>query len=153
MKIDSWVWVALKATTAIAIIATAAFLIKRFVDQTEDSNQQEIDNWIDERLAETFSKKLNQPVQQVLVALRHPNASQLSSEIQQIVESIELLFSKESSSQIMMKLSILYKDGSSFSTSINKTWDSLPGVVRRDFLQTGSQCVCIPWEFSAIKVS
>jgi hypothetical protein len=153
MKSDAWVLVILKTTTVIAVIAAAAFLLKRFVDKLEDSNQNEIDNWVDEHLAQALSNKLNRPVQQVLEELQHQNISKLNSEIQQIVQSVDLLFSKESSSQIMMKLSISYKDGSIFSITADRTWDSLPEIIRKDFLKTGSKNVHVPWEISALKIS
>ncbi|MEM9924823.1 MAG: hypothetical protein AAF915_13890 [Cyanobacteria bacterium P01_D01_bin.50] len=148
MKIDTLVWVGL---TTIAI-GSAAFLLKHFADRIEKSNQKEIDTWVEESLAQALSKKLNRPVQETLAALRHPTIynSELNREIRQVVQSVQLIFSKESSSEYTVKLYLLYKDASTFSTIIDKSWDSLPAIVRKHFLQTGSRTVRIPWEFPVI---
>jgi hypothetical protein len=151
MKIEPWVWAVLKATTAIAIVSAAAFWLRRATTQTEHSNQKEIDQWVDENLAAALSQKLNCPRSHLIAALQQP-AQPLNREIQQIVQAIDLRFSKESAAQIAMKLSIHYQDGSRFSTTTDISWDSLPGTIRRDFLKTGAQSVQIPWEFAAVKV-
>jgi hypothetical protein len=152
MKIETWVWVALKAATAIAIVSAAAFWLRQTAIQTEHSNQQEIDQWVDENLADALSQKLNRSRSQLLTALHQPDHP-INREIQQIVQSIDLRFSKESAAQVAMKLSILYRDGSRFSTTTDIAWDSLPSPIRKDFLKTGTQSVQIPWEFTTVKVS
>jgi hypothetical protein len=146
MKPDSWLWMAVKGGAFVAVLATGAFFLKRLVEQTENSNQQEIDTWVEEKLVAALSKKLNLPSSQILTALQQPS-SELNNEIQQIVESIDLLFSKISSSQIVLKLSLAYSDETLFSTTIEKSWDDLPEIVRKDFIQTGSQSVRVPWDF------
>jgi uncharacterized lipoprotein YmbA len=138
MKIDDWLWVTLKTVAVASSIAMVGVVLKILADKVEDSNQTEIDNWVDERLAESLSKKINQPSSKILAAIRNSDASQIGNEINQILQSIDLLFSRKSSSQITMKLCILYKDDSDFSTTMRKDWDDLPASIRKKFIQTGS---------------
>lgn len=145
MKGESWMWMGVKIALVVAGLTAIAAGLKYISDQTDTETQAEMDTWVNQRLAEALSRKLNQPVQVVGDALKDSTSSSLAQQIEQIVQSVTLTFQRLSSSKFQIQLDLLYKGDTAFSTAIEKEWDDLPATVRKEFLQTGHQTVRRAW--------
>ncbi|HAA28563.1 MAG TPA: hypothetical protein DCE56_13855 [Cyanobacteria bacterium UBA8553] len=145
MKSESWMWTGIKVALVIAGLIAIAVGLKYISERTDIETQAEIDTWVNQRLAEALSRKLNQPAQVVGDALKKPSASPLAEQIEQIVQSVTVTFQRLSSSKFQIQLNLLYKDDTAFSTAIEKEWDDLPATVRKEFLQTEHQTVRRTW--------
>lgn len=144
--IESWIWTGAKVALIVAGLGTIVIGLKHFADQTDRESQAEIDDWVNQRVADALSRKLDQPVQAVRNALQNPARSSLTERIEQLVQSVTLTFRKLSSSTVQIKLDLLYRNDAVFSTEIEKEWDELPATVRQEFLQTGNQTVRRIWD-------
>lgn len=145
MRSEYWMLTGFKVALFVVGIAAIAVGLKYIVNQTNTETQAEIDTWVNQRLAEALSRKLNQPVQVVSVALKDPTVSPLAEQIEQIVQSVTLTFQRLSASKFRIQLDLLYRSDTAFFTTIEKEWDDLPATVRKEFLQTGSQTVRQTW--------
>lgn len=145
MKSESWIWMGFKVALVFAGLTVIVVGLKYILDQTDTEAQSEIDTWVNQRLAEALSKKLNQPVQAVGDALKDSTTSPLAKQIEQVVQSATVTFQRLSSSKFQIQLDLLYKSNTAFSTAIEKEWDDLPTTVRGEFLKTGHQTVRRTW--------
>jgi len=88
-----------------------------------------------------LEKNSNAPLKTVLQLFQGLPNDELLAEIQNILDSVTLNFTKHSPSSIPLRIEIKYKDGTSYSVTIEKDWDSLP---RRIFTK-GSKTVSLLW--------
>ena len=135
----------LKIVITIALAAGGIIWLKRLSEQTEDENLNEIDNWADETVARALEKKLNVPLKAILQLFQGSQNNELLVKIQNILDSVTLNFTKQSPSSVSLRLEISYKDGTSYSVTTEKNWDSLPSPVREEFLRKGNKVVSLPW--------
>lgn len=96
-------------------------------------------------MAKALEKKLNVPLKTVLQLFQGSQDTDLLAKIQSIIDSVTLNFTKLSPSSISLRLEINYKDGTSYSVTIEKDWDRLPDKVREEFLRKGSKTVSLLW--------
>jgi len=145
MRSEFWMWTGIKVALVIAGLTAIAVGLKYISERTDIETQAEIDAWVNQRLAEALSRKLNQPIQIVGDALKNPIASPLAEQIEQIVQSATLTFQRLSSSKFQIRLDLSYRSDTAFSTAIEREWEDLPATVREEFLQTGHQIVYRTW--------
>lgn len=138
-------WTGIKVALVIAGLTAIALGLKYISERTDIETQAEIDTWVNQRLTEALSRKLNQPTQVIGDALKNPSTSPLAEQIEQAVQSVTVMFQRLSSSKFQIQLDLLYKDDTAFSTAIEKEWDDLPATVRKEFLQTEHQTVRRTW--------
>ncbi len=135
----------IKIIIAVALAAVGIIWLKRLSEKSENENRNEIDNWADETVAKALEKKLNVPLKTVLQLFQGSQDTDLLAKIQSIIDSVTLNFTKLSPSSISLRLEINYKDGTSYSVTIEKDWDRLPDKVREEFLRKGSKTVSLLW--------
>ena len=147
MRSESWMWISIKVALVIAGFTAILVGLKYISERTNIETQAEIDTWVNQRLVDALSRKLNQPAQVIGDALKNPSSSPLADHIGQIVQSVTVTFQRLSSSKFKMQVDLLYKESdTTFSTAIEKEWDDLPATVRKEFLQTGNQTVRRAWK-------
>ena len=122
--------------------------ITYFSKQSEKEKLKKIDQWCDEMTAKALEEKINAPVNTILEAFNGVNNIDLLNKVQNIVDSVSLIFTKESPLLISMLLKINYKDETSYSASIQKNWDNLPGLIREEFLRKGTKVISFPWKWN-----
>lgn len=146
MRSESWMWIGIRVALVIAGLTAIAVGLKYISERTNIETQAEIDTWVNQRMTEALSRKLNQPAQVIGDVLKNPSSSPLAQQIEQIVQSVTVTFQRLSSSRFQIQLDLLYEESdTTFSTAIEKEWDDLPATVRKEFLQTGHQIVRRTW--------
>lgn len=148
MKIYSWLGIAILGIGLVAVVS----VINQIAKQAEAENQQDLDDWMNDRIAKALERKLNEPSDSILQVLRGSVNSQLAAQIQRTVHSVTLSVTRKSSgSNVQVRLEMSYADGTSFSATTEREWDRLPGSIREQFLRTGVQVVRFPWNFPGIE--
>jgi hypothetical protein len=133
------------AGIVVGVSAAIYFLVKNH-DKTSKS---ELDNWFEQRLAKALAEKLHESPEDVLKSLEGNSSDELTGKIREIVDFAQLTFTRTSSANdVEIRLNLDYKNGTSFSVTMNWDWDRLPEPIRSEFLRTGKNVVIRPWLFS-----
>ncbi len=129
-----------------SLLGAGAIVGLRYLSKkSEKENLEKIDSWSDEMVAKALEKKLNVPMIKILQLFQGAQNDDLLLKIQNILDSVILNFTKQSSSLISLRLEIKYKDRTSYSATIEEDWDRLPNAVREEFLRKRSKTVSLPW--------
>lgn len=144
MKVSSALFWAMLG--AVAVVA-GIFLWKQASAEGDRTAKQGIESWVEQRLAESLSKKLGCSAEEIRTVLAGQTQGTLTGKIERLVRSTNLVFSRQSPSTVIMHLQTIYQDGTQFSASIQKNWDDLPDDIRARFLQTAGPEIVVPWTF------
>lgn len=130
------------------VVAGGVVWFNQFLKEIETENRTNIDEWIDKKLSEALSQKINYPTDRILKALHGTLDSEIISQISNVIHSIDLTFTRlPVNRDIQISLNIMYEDGKSFSTTTQRDWDSLPESIRAEFLRSGGNTASRLWEF------
>lgn len=129
-----------------AVLVVGGLLLKDIIEKNDSQTHQEIDQWVDRRVAESIGQKLETSPSKILQALTEGHNRELLQDIHQLIESARLIFHKSSSlAKVTVIFRVSYKDGTSLSAQIEKDWDDLPSTIRREFLRTNETNITVPW--------
>jgi len=129
-----------------ATLLIGAFALSAGSKHTDRQTQQAIDSWIEDMLAASLSEKLSLPASDIRSVFSGSGSSEATLKIEDFIHSIRLFFSQQSPASAKLLLRAQYRDGTSFSASVQRNWDDLPSDIRAAFLKTNQQEISVPWE-------
>lgn len=129
-------------------VAAGIAVLMRVVSVVEVGNRAEMEQWVDQSLAESLGERLRKPPELILRTLRGAPDPGLVRLIESVVSAVTLTFVRGTGARgILLGLNILYKDGHNFARQVERSWEELPESVRSEFLRGGGMTVERPWEF------
>ncbi|MEQ8467213.1 hypothetical protein [Coleofasciculus sp. E1-EBD-02] len=144
MNIENLLKFGILGVTSIAAISIVVLL----VEKSETENRQNIDGFVERAMAESLARKLNKSESTVLEVLQGSSNPEIVAQIEELISSVQLLFRKQpKSTNVEIRLEVNYTDETYFATTINRSWDEIPGNVREQFIRTGSHEAILPWNF------
>jgi len=136
------------------VVTVGLKIFGQFIGEIESKNRNDIDSWVDKNVSLSLSKKLNQPIEEILKVLQGNLKSNLVNLINQSILSVNLTFTRLSNRRdVEIRLKIRYKDDTSFIATTERNWDALPESIRAEFLRGGANTTQRPWEFPGISLS
>jgi hypothetical protein len=148
MKIGALLGFTVVGTTALVV---GGLLLKEVMVKNELRTQKDLDEWVDQLLAESLSKKLERSPSSIFQTLTRGEDVELNRKIKTLIESVELVFQHDSSlSKVEVFLNASFQDGTSLSANTLRVWDDLPFAIRKEFLKSNDTSITVPWNLPLV---
>ena len=138
----------LKIIAGVFTVAGVGYFCVKLLSKKGDENIcSNFENWTINSVASILVEKVNVSKSALVSVMEGKENSSLEAELNQIVDSVVVEFSKDSS-DILVCVVVNGKDGSMVSVKKRMKWEDIPSDIREKFLRTGNASIHTEWNFA-----